>query len=70
MLKKIYVNNFRCLVNFELTADSLNLFLGSNGSGKTTVFEVLRKLKKFIAADRAFQQNYKVSEKLSVRVRS
>ncbi len=25
MLKRIYVNNFRCLVNFELTVDSLNL---------------------------------------------
>ncbi|MEG4166954.1 MULTISPECIES: AAA family ATPase [unclassified Microcoleus] len=62
MLKRIYVNNFRCLVNFELTVDSLNLFLGSNGSGKTTVFEVLRKLQKFILGDQAFQQDYKVSD--------
>jgi predicted ATPase len=62
MLKRIYVNNFRCLVNFEFTVDSLNLFLGSNGSGKTTVFEVLRKLQKFILGDRAFQQDYKVSD--------
>lgn len=62
MLKRIYVNNFRCLVNFELTVDSINLFLGSNGSGKTTVFEVLRKLQKFILGDQAFQQDYKVSD--------
>ncbi len=62
MLKRIYVNNFRCLVNFELTVDSLNLFMGSNGSGKTTVFEVLRKLQKFILGDQAFQQDYKVSD--------
>jgi predicted ATPase len=62
MLKRIYVNNFRCLVNFEMTVDSLNLFLGSNGSGKTTVFEVLRKLQKFILGDQAFQQDYKVSD--------
>ncbi|WP_293339875.1 AAA family ATPase [Microcoleus sp. CAWBG58] len=62
MLKRIYVNNFRCLVNFELQVDSLNLFLGSNGSGKTTVFEVLRKLQKFILGDRAFEQDYKVSD--------
>lgn len=62
MLKRIYVNNFRCLVNFELRVDSLNLFLGSNGSGKTTVFEVLRKLQKFILGDQAFQQDYKVSD--------
>lgn len=62
MLKRIYVNNFRCLVNFELTVDSLNLFLGSNGSGKTTVFDVLRKLQKFIIGDQSFQQDYKVSD--------
>lgn len=60
MLKRIYVNNFRCLVNFELTVDSLNLFLGSNGSGKTTVFEVLRKLQTFILGEQAFQQDYRV----------
>ncbi|MFM6396167.1 MAG: AAA family ATPase [Planktothrix sp.] len=62
MLTRIYVNNFRCLVNFELALDSLNLFLGSNGSGKTTVFDVLRKLQKFIIGDQAFQQDYKVSD--------
>ena len=62
MLKRIYVNNFRCLVNFDLTVDSLNLFLGSNGSGKTTVFEVLRKLQKFILGDQAFQREYRVSD--------
>jgi predicted ATPase len=60
MLKRIYVNNFRCLVNFELRVDSLNLFLGSNGSGKTTVFEVLRKLQTFILGEQAFQQDYRV----------
>ena len=62
MLKRIYVNNFRCLVNFELTVDGLNLFLGSNGSGKTTVFEVLRKLQKFILGEQALQRDYRVSD--------
>ncbi|MGL5134030.1 MAG: AAA family ATPase, partial [Planktothrix sp.] len=60
MLKRIYVNNFRCLVNFELTVDSLNLFLGSNGSGKTTVFEVLRKLQTFILGEQSLQRDYRV----------
>ena len=48
MLTRIYVDNFRCLVNFELKLDRLNLLLGENGSGKTTVFEVLRRLQEFI----------------------
>ena len=41
MLKRIYINNFRCLVNFELKLDGLSLFLGANGSGKSTVFAAL-----------------------------
>jgi len=52
MLKRIYIDNFRCLVNFEMKfEDNVSLFLGANGSGKTTVFEVLRKLRKFIIGD-------------------
>ncbi|NEQ67886.1 MAG: AAA family ATPase [Symploca sp. SIO2D2] len=52
MLKRIYIDNFRCLVNFEMKfEDHISLFLGANGSGKTTVFEVLRKLRKFIIGD-------------------
>ncbi|NES24847.1 MAG: AAA family ATPase [Symploca sp. SIO3E6] len=51
MLKRIYIDNFRCLVNFELNFDSINLFLGANGTGKSTVFEVLQKLQAFISGD-------------------
>lgn len=65
MLNRIYVNNFRCLVNFELRMESFNLFLGGNGSGKTTIFDVLRKLQKFILGDQNFQQDYKVSDLFS-----
>ncbi len=48
MLTRIYIDNFRCLVNFELRLDRLNLLLGGNGTGKTTVFEVLRRLQRFV----------------------
>ncbi|CBN55839.1 MULTISPECIES: AAA family ATPase [Kamptonema] len=51
MLKRIYIDNFRCLVNFELSVDSINLFLGSNGAGKSTVFDVLRKIQAFVSGD-------------------
>jgi energy-coupling factor transporter ATP-binding protein EcfA2 len=51
MLKRIYINNFRYLVNFELTVDTLNLFLGANGTGKTSIFEVLLKIQKLIVAN-------------------
>lgn len=51
MLKRIYIDNFRCLVNFELDFDAINLFLGANGSGKSTVFEVLQKIQAFVSGD-------------------
>jgi AAA15 family ATPase/GTPase len=49
MLKRLYVDNFRCLEDFELNFDSINLFLGDNGAGKSTVFEVLEKLQSLIS---------------------
>jgi predicted ATPase len=49
MLKRVYVDNFRCLVNFELKLDRVNLLLGGNGTGKTTVFEVLHRIRQFLS---------------------
>ncbi len=41
MLTRVYVNNFKCMVNFERKLSALNLLLGANGSGKSTLFEAL-----------------------------
>lgn len=49
MLTRLYADNFRCLVNFELKFDRLNLLMGDNGAGKSAVFAVLRKLQSVIA---------------------
>lgn len=62
MLKRLYVHNYKCLVNFEINFDQdISLFLGANGSGKSTVFEVLRKVTDFILGERrvwdVFYQN-------------
>lgn len=49
MLKRLYVHNYKCLVNFEINFDQdISLFLGANGSGKSTVFEILTKLRRLI----------------------
>ena len=48
MVKRLYADGFRCLANFELRLDRLVLLLGENGSGKTTVFEVLHRLQAFM----------------------
>ena len=49
MLKRLYVDNFRCLTNFELKLDEANVLLGANATGKTTVLVVLQKLQKLLA---------------------
>ncbi len=42
MIKRIYANNFRCLVAFEAKFDSFGVLCGPNGSGKSSVFDVLK----------------------------
>lgn len=49
MIKRFYVDNFRCLTNFELELDETNIFLGANGSGKSSVLDVLWKIQRLVA---------------------
>ena len=44
MIRKLQVDNFRCLSNFELELSEMNILLGANGTGKTTVLSVLRQM--------------------------
>lgn len=48
MLKRLYVDNVRCLSNFELTPARVSMLVGPNGGGKSSVFEVLRSLGGFL----------------------
>lgn len=43
MLQRLYVNNFRCLENFELNLKDMSssLLIGKNGTGKSTISFVL-----------------------------
>ena len=52
VIRRLYVNNFRCLENFELpiSGRSSALLIGKNGAGKTTVSLALQILQK-IAQD-------------------
>ena len=44
MLQRLYVHNFRCLENFELSLKGLSstLLIGKNGSGKSNISYVLQ----------------------------
>ena len=63
MLRRLYVNNFRCLVNFEIKLDRLNLLLGVNGSGKSSVFDVLRKIQDFVLEQASVSEVFPSYEK-------
>lgn len=48
MLKRLYANNYRCLVNFELNFEELTLLVGPNGGGKSTLFDLLYGVRRLI----------------------
>ncbi len=51
MITRLYVNNFRCLVNFKAEFDSFGVFCGPNGAGKSSVFDALRLLRNLGTGD-------------------
>jgi len=48
MLKRLYIDNFRCFVNFEYKPERKQLLLGANGSGKSSLLDAIRLLKEFL----------------------
>jgi predicted ATPase len=63
MLKRLYVHNYKCLVNFEINFDKdISLFLGTNGSGKSTIFEVLTKLRRVIIGEEKVENVFNESD--------
>ncbi len=46
MLKRVYIHNYKCFVNFELSLGPQQLIMGLNGSGKSTLLEALEAVKK------------------------
>lgn len=56
MLKRLYANNYRCLVNFEIDFNELTLLMGPNGGGKSTLFDLLFRIRHLII------DNAKISE--------
>lgn len=48
MLKRLYANNYRCLVNFEMKFDKLTLLMGPNGGGKSSLFDLLFGIRRLI----------------------
>lgn len=58
MVTRLYVDNFRCLSNFELRLDETNVLLGPNGSGKTSVLDVLRRIQALVARGARIEETF------------
>jgi hypothetical protein len=50
MLDRLYVDNYRCMVNFDCRFSPAQLILGPNGAGKTTLLDVVCLLRDFCIA--------------------
>ena len=48
MLRRLYVDNYKCLVDFDLPLRELSLLLGPNGAGKTSVLDVVFALRQVL----------------------
>ena len=48
MFKRLYVDNYKCLVNFDLPLQDLTLLLGRNGTGKTSVLDIMFALRELL----------------------
>ena len=62
MLKRLYIDNYKCLTNFDLSFGELTLLLGANGCGKSAVFEVVGKLRDFIRGDERVGELFSVAD--------
>ncbi len=51
MINEIYINNFRCLTNFRIAPGDFQLWLGNNGSGKTSVLDALRCIQRLMRGE-------------------
>src|SRR5215469_4514349 len=58
MLTRLYIDNFRCFVNFEYSPARRQLVIGPNGSGKSSMLDALALVRQFaVLGDKAEDLN-------------
>ena len=58
MIERVYIDNYKCFVNFELQPEAIQLVLGGNGSGKTTFFDVVESIRDFLTEGNTISQSF------------
>ncbi len=61
MIERVYIDNYKCFVNFELHLRDVQLIMGGNGSGKTTFFDVIESVRDFLTEGNTTSQSFPAS---------
>lgn len=51
-IARLYINNYRCFVNFELQPERRSLLVGYNGTGKSSIFDVLAGIQDLVVGNK------------------
>jgi predicted ATPase len=51
MINRLYIDNYKSLVNFELQLTELTLLIGPNGTGKTSVLDVIFAIRRLLSGE-------------------
>lgn len=62
MITRLYVDNYKTLVNFQWRPQSVELLAGRNGSGKSSVFEIMEKLNALLVQGKKVADLFSPSE--------
>ena len=60
MIRRIYIDNFRCFTAFEYEPESVSLILGKNGVGKTSLLHVVQKIQAILIHGSAVNEQFHV----------
>jgi len=61
MIEYLKADNYKSLVNFKIDFSKINILLGSNGSGKSTIFFLIYSLRAFIRGDKKLENLFDFS---------
>jgi len=61
MLKRLFIDNYRCFVEFELRPGRRNLLIGDNGTGKSSLFDALGGIQDLLIFDRSVEEAFPAS---------
>jgi predicted ATPase len=62
MITRIYIDNFRCFTNFEFKPEGVNLLIGLNGSGKTSLIDLMVMIRRLVGAGDAVEDIFSAED--------